>query len=406
MMCAEKFNHREYKAMTKDRELGIIIYGATGYTGKLVAEYMNRQYGVNGDVSWAIAGRSLAKLEAVREELGIGADLPLVLADASDPASLTSMAERAKVVLTTVGPYQLYGSELVAACALAGTDYVDLCGEPAWMKQMITAHSDAAKVSGARIVFSCGFDSIPFDLGVFFLQQAARETLGAVVPRIRGRVRGMKGTWSGGTLASFKTTMAAAAKDPDLVATLISPFALTPGFTGADQPDGMQPMYDDVVKSWVAPFVMATINTKNIHRSNLLLDHQYGKDFVYDEMFITGPGEKGEAIARAVAEDKSMATDSTPPGEGPTPEARASGFYDVLFVGEAADGKTIYASVQGDMDPGYGSTSKMIVESAVCLLDNPDAASGGIWTPASALGSLLIDRLQQNAGLTFQLEQT
>jgi len=406
MMCAEKFNHREYKAMTKDRELGIVIYGATGYTGKLVAEYMNRQYGVNGDVSWAIAGRSLAKLEAVREELGIAADLPLVLADASDPASLTNMAERAKVVLTTVGPYPLYGSELVAACALAGTDYVDLCGEPTWMKQMITAHSDAAKVSGARIVFSCGFDSIPFDLGVFFLQQAARETLGAVVPRIRGRVRGMKGTWSGGTLASFKTTMAAAAKDPDLVATLISPFALTPDFTGADQPDGMQPMYDDVVKSWVAPFVMATINTKNIHRSNLLLDHQYGKDFVYDEMFMTGPGEKGEAIARAVAEDKSMATDSTPPGEGPTPEARASGFYDVLFVGEAADGKTIYASVQGDMDPGYGSTSKMIVESAVCLLDNPDAASGGIWTPASALGSLLIDRLQQNAGLTFQLEQT
>ena len=392
--------------MTKDRELGIVIYGATGYTGKLVAEYMNRQYGVNGDVSWAIAGRSLAKLEAVRDELGIAADLPLVLADASNPASLTNMAERAKVVLTTVGPYQLYGSELVAACALAGTDYVDLCGEPTWMKQMITAHSDAAKVSGARIVFSCGFDSIPFDLGVFFLQQAARETLGAVVPRIRGRVRGMKGTWSGGTLASFKTTMAAAAKAPDLVATLINPFALTPGFTGAEQPDGMQPVYDDVVESWVAPFVMATINTKNIHRSNLLLDHQYGKDFVYDEMFMTGPGEKGEAIARAVAKDKSMATDPTQPGEGPTPEARASGFYDVLFVGQAADGKTICASVQGDMDPGYGSTSKMIVESAVCLLDNPDAASGGIWTPASALGSLLIERLQQNAGLTFQLEQT
>ena len=406
MKCAAKFNHGEYNAMTKDRELGIVIYGATGYTGKLVAEYMNRQYGVNGDVSWAIAGRSLAKLEAVRDELGIAADLPLVLADASNPASLTNMAERAKVVLTTVGPYQLYGSELVAACALAGTDYVDLCGEPTWMKQMITAHSDAAKVSGARIVFSCGFDSIPFDLGVFFLQQAARETLGAVVPRIRGRVRGMKGTWSGGTLASFKTTMAAAAKAPDLVATLINPFALTPGFTGAEQPDGMQPVYDDVVESWVAPFVMATINTKNIHRSNLLLDHQYGKDFVYDEMFMTGPGEKGEAIARAVAKDKSMATDPTQPGEGPTPEARASGFYDVLFVGQAADGKTICASVQGDMDPGYGSTSKMIVESAVCLLDNPDAASGGIWTPASALGSLLIDRLQQNAGLTFQLEQT
>ena len=391
--------------MKKDRELGIVIYGATGYTGKLVAEYMNNQYGVNGALSWGIAGRSLEKLEAVREELGIAADLPLLLADASDPASLTAMVERANVVLTTVGPYQLYGSDLVAACAKAGTDYVDLCGEPNWMKQMITAHSDAARASGARIVFSCGFDSIPFDLGVFFLQQAARESLGAVVPRVRGRVRGMKGTWSGGTLASFKATMAAAAEDPELVATLISPFALTPGYSGADQPDGMQPMYDDVVNSWVAPFVMATINTKNIHRSNLLLQHQYGEDFVYDEMLITGPGEQGEAMARAVAADKSMASDPTAPGEGPTREQRESGFYDLLFLGQSADGDTIRAGVTGDMDPGYGSTSKMIVESAVCLLENPDAAAGGIWTPASAMGSQLIARLQKNAGLTFQLEQ-
>jgi len=390
--------------MKNDRELGIVIYGATGYTGKLVADYMNRKYGVNGDVSWAIAGRSLEKLEAIRDELGISGDLPLVLADASDPSSLHTMAARANVVLTTVGPYQLYGSELVAACAQAGTDYVDLCGEPTWMKEMITAHSDAAKSSGARIVFSCGFDSIPFDLGVYFVQQAAREQTGAVAPRVRGRVRGMKGTWSGGTLASFKTTMAAAAKDPELVATLISPFALTPGFNGADQPDGTQPMYDDVVKSWVAPFVMATINTKNIHRSNLLLDHQYGADFVYDEMFMTGPGEQGEAIAKAIAEDKSMSTDPTKPGEGPTREERESGFYDLLFVAEVADGKTLTAVVKGDMDPGYGSTSKMIVETAVCLLENPGASSGGFLTPASAMGSLLIERLQNNAGLTFELE--
>ena len=388
-----------------NREIGIVIYGATGYTGKLVADYMNRQYGVNRDVSWAIAGRSLEKLAATRDELGISAELPLILADASDPSSLHSMAARTKVVLTTVGPYQLYGTELVAACALAGTDYVDLCGEPTWMKAMIANHSEAAKSSGARIVFSCGFDSIPFDLGVYFLQQAAMEQFGAVAPRVKGLVRGMQGTWSGGTLASFKTTMAAAAKDPDLVAALMDPFALTPGFNGADQPDGMHIKYDDVVESWLAPFVMATINTKNIHRSNLLLAHQYGANFAYDEMLMTGPGEQGEAIAKAVAEDKSMANDQTQPGEGPSREERENGFYDVLFVGATADGKTIRAAVKGDMDPGYGSTSKMITESAVCLLQNPDTAAGGIWTPASAMGALLIDRLQENAGLTFELEQ-
>mgnify|MGYP001826748627 FL=1 len=216
----------------------------------------------------------------------------------------------------------------------------------------------------------------------------------------------MKGTWSGGTLASFRATMAAAANDPSTVATLTNPFALTPGFTGAEQPGGMKPMYDESVKSWVAPFVMATINTKNIHRSNLLLQHAYGDDFVYDEMMITGPGEKGEAMARAVAEDKSMASDPTPPGAGPTAEQRESGCYDLLFLGETAEGQSIVANVKGDMDPGYGSTSKMIAESAACLLENPEAASGGIWTPASALGSLLIDRLQQNAGVTFELEPT
>ena len=390
--------------MKKDRELGIIVYGATGYTGKLVAEYLNKQYGVGGEVSWAIAGRSVEKLEAVREELGLAAELPLVVADANEPATITAMAERAQVVLTTVGPYQLYGSDLVAACAAAGTDYVDLCGEPTWMQQMIAAHAEQAQASGARIVFSCGFDSIPFDLGVYFLQEAAVTASGQPLSRVRGRVRDMKGTWSGGTLASFKATMAAAAKEPELFATLINPFALTPGFTGPEQPDGMHPVYDEVINSWVAPFVMATINTKNIHRSNLLLQHRYGEDFAYDEMFVTGPGEQGEAIAKAIAEDKSMATDPTPPGEGPTREQRENGLYDLLFLGQSADGKTISAGVKGDRDPGYGSTSKMIVESAVCLLKHPEAASGGIWTPAAALGSLLIDRLQQNAGLTFELE--
>ena len=390
--------------MKSNRELDIVVYGATGFTGRLVAEYLNNQYGVNGELLWAMAGRSQSKLEQVRDEMGISADLPLVVADSSNLDSIKAMVERTAVVCTTVGPYQLYGNELVATCAAAGTDYVDLCGEPGWMYKMIGAHSAAAEASGARIVFSCGFDSIPFDLGVLFLQQNAEQKLGATVPRVRGRVRAMKGTFSGGTLASFRTTMAAAAKDPDLINVLRNPFSLTPGFTGAEQPKGDKPVFDEVLQSWIAPFVMASINTKNIHRSNQLMDHRYGTDFVYDEMMLTGPGEQGEAIANHIANDNSMAEDQTQPGDGPDKEARENGLYDVLFVGEANDGQLVKVSVQGDKDPGYGSTSKMIAESAVCLVKNPDAASGGIWTPAPAMGSLLIERLQANAGLTFTVE--
>jgi short subunit dehydrogenase-like uncharacterized protein len=352
-----------------------------------------------------MAGRSQEKLEAVRADLGISASLPLIVADASDPASIAAMVDRAGVVLTTVGPYQLYGSDLVAACVKAGTDYVDLCGEPNWMNEMIAEHNEAAQKSGARIVFSCGFDSIPFDLGVFFLQEKAKAQLGKALPRVRGRVRSMKGVWSGGTLASFKATMAAASKNPELIAVLTNPFALTPGFTGAEQPTGTKPMYDDVLGSWVAPFMMATINTKNIHRTNFLQNHDYGEGFVYDEMLITGPGEEGEAMAKAVAGDTSMATDQTQPGDGPTKEQRETGYYDILFVGETHDGKILRAAVKGDMDPGYGSTSKMITEAAVCLVKNPTLGSGGILTPAAALGGHLIERLQTNAGLTFQLEE-
>jgi short subunit dehydrogenase-like uncharacterized protein len=390
--------------MSNTRELGIIVYGATGYTGRLVCEYLNKQYGVGGEVSWAMAGRSQQKLEQVRDEMGISADVPMIVADASDSDSIDVMARRTQVVLTTVGPYQLYGSDLVRACAEAGTDYVDLCGEPAWMHEMIAAHDEAAKASGARIVFSCGFDSIPFDLGVLFLQETASKQLQAPVNRVKGRVRAMQGTFSGGTLASFKATMAAAAKQPEMIKVLMNPFALTGDFSGPEQPSGLAPIYEEDLGSWSAPFVMATINTKNIHRSNFLLDHQYGEDFVYDEMMLTGPGEGGEAIAKAVAEDKSMANDPRQPGEGPSKEERESGFYDVLFVGSNDSGGTVSVGVKGDKDPGYGSTSKMIAESAVCLLKNLDAGQGGVSTPAAALGLLLIERLQDNAGLTFQVE--
>lgn len=391
--------------MSNTNELDIIIYGATGYTGRLVCEYMWQQYGHDvSSVNWAMAGRSLDKLEQVRDELGISSGVPLIVADASSTASMDSLAQRAHVVATTVGPYQLYGSDLVRACAENGTDYVDLCGEPAWMHEMIDAYGETAKASGARIVFSCGFDSIPFDLGVLFLQQTAQEKIGGPVSRIKGRVRSMQGTFSGGTLASFKATMAAAAKKPEMIGVLMDPFALTQDFSGPEQPSGLAPIFEEELDSWSAPFIMATINTKNIHRSNLLLGHAYGTDFVYDEMLLTGPGDSGEAVAKAVAEDKSMAENPIKPGEGPSKEERDSGFYEVLFAGSNGDGKTVSVSVRGDKDPGYGSTSKMIAESAVCLLLNRDTELRGILTPASALGSLLIDRLQQHAGLTFQVE--
>jgi len=390
--------------MSTNLKFGVVVYGATGYTGRLVCEYLNKQYGVNGDVKWAMAGRSQEKLVQVRDEMGIPSDVPFVIADAENPESVKAMVNSTQVVLTTVGPYQKYGADLVRECSKSGTDYVDLCGEPAWMHEMIAAHGETAKASGARIVFSCGFDSVPFDLGIYFLQKASITKLGKPMSRIKGRVRAMKGTFSGGTLESFRLTMKAAAKNPELIKVLTNPFSLTESFTGPEQPSGMAPIFDEDLNSWSAPFVMATINTKNIHRSNYLLAHEYGEEFVYDEMMLTGPGDKGEGMAKMVAADKSMANDPMKPGDGPSKESRETGFYDVLFAGSNNDGEVLMASVKGDKDPGYGSTCKMISESAICLLKNLDAASGGIWTPASALGALLIHRLQENAGLTFQLE--
>lgn len=273
------------------------------------------------------------------------------------------------------------------------------------MRQMIDAHSDAAQASGARIVFSCGFDSIPFDLGVYFLQQAAKERLGGPVPRVKGRVRKMKGTFSGGTAASLKATMAAAKANPEIYQLLANHFALAPGFTGPEQPPASKPEFDEKLNSWAAPFIMAAINTRNVHRSNALLGHAYGENFVYDEMLLTGPGEQGKAMAEAVASDRSLSSDKAPkPGEGPTAQERENGYYDILFIGESDDGKTISAAVSGKRDPGYGSTSRMIAESAICLVRDATDTAGGIWTTAPAMGERLIKRLTEHAGLTFKLE--
>ena len=382
--------------MNPNAEFDVIVYGATGYTGRLVAEYLGQRYGVGGQVKWAMAGRSEAKLKEVRDLLALPAETPLVVADADDRGSLDAMVRRAKAIITTVGPYQLYGDALVAACVAAGTDCLDLTGEPNWMHKIIGEHDAAAKASGARIVHSCGFDSIPFELGVFFCEQTAKAKLGTTVPRVKGRVRRIQGGLSGGTAASGAATMAAVQKDPAVMGILMNPFALTPGFTGPAQPPGQAVEHDDDVGAEVGPFMMAMINTKNVHRSNALMGHPWGKDFVYDEMTIITPG--------APTEFTGMGEGGPKPGEGPTKAEREAGFFDLLFVGVAPDGRKVKVSVHGDRDPGYGSTSKMLAEAAICLVkDAPDVA-GGVWTPGAAMQTKLIDRLQENAGLTFQAE--
>jgi short subunit dehydrogenase-like uncharacterized protein len=314
------------------------------------------------------------------------------------------MAERSRVVISTVGPYQLYGSPLVEACVATGTGYVDLCGEPAWMRDMIDAHEAAARASGARIVFSCGFDSIPFDLGVQQLQKRCVEAWRNPANRIKGRVRAMRGTFSGGTAASMKATLAAAVKRPALLKLLADPFALTPGFSGPSQPNTLLPYWDATVGAWVAPFIMAPINTKNVHRTNFLRGHAYGTDFLYDEMIVAGLGDIGKAAAEMIAKFNPLSSDKGPkPGEGPSREERESGFYDVLFVAESEAKETLRLAVKGDRDPGYGSTSKMISEAALCLArEAPE--QGGFWTPGALMGDALVKRLTQHAGLTFAPE--
>jgi short subunit dehydrogenase-like uncharacterized protein len=395
--------------MKPSSKFDIVVYGATGFTGQLVAEYFATHYTGKDAPKWAMAGRSLDKLATVRDAIGAPADTALIVADASDPASLKAMVDQTRSVLSTVGPYQLYGSDLVAACAASGTDYLDLCGEPLWMRHMIEAHEATAKSTGARIVFSCGFDSLPFELGVFCVQQEARKVFGAPASRVKGRVRVMKGTFSGGTAASMKATFVATARDLSLVALLKNPFALTPGFEGPKQPPGNRPLFDQELDSWTAPFVMATINTRNVHRSNALMGFSYGKDFVYDEMMLTGPGEKGEEAAKRVAAainaEKMGASSGPKPGEGPSKEEQKNGRYDLLFVGLAPDGRQVRVAVRGDRDPGYGSTSKMISECAICLLRDTPEVAAGIWTPGAAMGDKLIKRLVDHAGLSFEVEK-
>ncbi len=390
--------------MNLSKEVDLVVFGATGFTGQLIVEYMATRFGPDSDVSWAIAGRSEAKLAAIGKRRGAPDGTPLIVADAADDASLRALTSRAACVVSAVGPYTHYGSGLVAACAASGTDYVDLSGEVLWMHEMIERYSDAARRSGARIVHSCGFDSVPFDLGVQQLQDEAVKRFGEPCSRVRGRMRRMVGSFSGGTAASGAATIAKVQQNPALLDVLRNPFALADGFEGPPQPAGNKIVEED--GHWLAPFIMAPINTKTIHRSNRLLGYPYGKDFVYDEMMIAGPGDAGRAAADKIAAALGMSTggDKAPaPGEGPSREERDAGHYEYAAIGTGPLGETLEVVVTGDKDPGYGSTSKIIAEAAACLVNECAELPGGIHTPAAAMGAALRARLIAHAGLTFEV---
>ncbi|NOX49594.1 MAG: saccharopine dehydrogenase [Gammaproteobacteria bacterium] len=396
------------------KEYDIIVWGSTGFTGKLVVDYMMSNY-AQGNLKWAIAGRNEGKLESIRGDH----DIDVLLADAHDTDSLNELVQKTRVILTTVGPYARYGSELVAACVKYGTHYCDLTGEVHWMKEMIQRHQDQAKQSGSRIVHTCGFDSIPSDLGVYFLQQHMQQLHGVPAQHIKFRTRAFKGGFSGGTVDSMMAMMEAAKSDSSIMTTIEDPYALNSHHRGLDGRDNNQHFYDEDFKSWVAPFVMAAINTRVVRRSNELLGEAYGHNFRYDEGTLVKDGIPGMLGAAAIA----MGTGAmntlaalTPtrkllqqvmpkPGQGPSEEIIENGFFEIELIAKHPNdaSKDLRAIIKGDKDPGYGSTSKMLGESAICLAQDDLSVGGGFWTPASAMGNQLLERLPANAGVTFTL---
>ncbi|MBT7430357.1 MAG: saccharopine dehydrogenase, partial [Ilumatobacter sp.] len=356
----------------------IVIFGATSFVGQILCKYMVDRHGVDGEsINWAIAGRNAQKLEAVVESTG--ADVPRIVADAGDADAIAALCASTKLVVSTVGPYALYGSKLVAAVAEAGIDYCDLTGEPQWMQRMIDRYQDRATETGARIVHACGFDSIPSDLGVWYTQQEAIDQLGEPCVSISMGVKAMKGGASGGTVASMMNMMEEVSADPSLRHVLGNPYAIAPkgDRTGPDQPNVTLPQYDDGLDSWLAPFVMAATNTRVVFRTHALLDHQWGDDFTYGEAMMMGEGLGGRAKAMSLSGAmgglmgaaavgpmrKMMGRFLPEPGEGPSPDAQEQGFFDIRFHGTTASGAEIMTKVTGDRDPGYGSTSKMLGES-------------------------------------------
>ena len=403
----------------------VTVFGATSFVGQILTRYLAEEFGTRGRLKWAIAGRSEEKLKALKNSLGMkAARLPLVIADADDDSALHRLCAATRVVISTVGPYALYGEPLVRACVESGTDYCDLTGEVQWIRRMIDAYEKAAKKSGARIVHSCGFDSIPSDLGVHFLQREARGQFGEPCTTIKMRVKAMRGGFSGGTVASMLNVFKEVSSDPTLRRELANPYSLCPEVDAPQprQPEVKSPQYDSDFEAWAAPFVMSAINTRIVHRSHALAKHAYGADFRYDEALLTGGGVKGQLAAAAITAGIGglVVAGALPParwalerfvlpapGEGPSAEAQRNGFFDLRFLGRTGDGRKLGAKVTGDRDPGYGSTAKMLGQAGACLaLDFADSRRpGGFWTPATMFGDRLIERLESHAGLKFALTE-
>ena len=397
----------------------VVVFGATSFVGQILARYLAATFGREDGLNWAVAGRSGPKLEALRKSLGAAAGrLDVLTAEASSLEDMRRLCASARVVVSTVGPYALYGGPLVQACSETGTDYCDLAGEVQWIRRMIVRHEAAARASGARIVHCCGFDSIPFDLGVHFLQQESKRRLGEPCAAVKMRVKTLRGGASGGTVASILNVLAEVGRDPALRKELADPYSL---WTEAGKPTVRQPgvqfaAYDPDFDAWIAPFVMSAINTRIVHRSNMLAHAAYGQDFRYDEAVLTGRGLRGRANATAMASALGAFMAAAligpvrtalqrfvlpAPGEGPSPDAQRKGCFDLRFHGRTRDGRIVRAKVTGDRDPGYGSTAKMLGQAAACLARDVPGRPGGFWTPAALLGDALLERLRAHAGLTF-----
>ena len=409
----------------ENRPYAVVLYGATSFVGQITAHYLteflsNTKDKDGADVTWAIAGRDEAKLNELQSKLGSTVDI--ILANSDDADSLDEMTKQTQVIISTVGPYLKYGEPLIKSCTTHGTDYVDLTGEAIFIKDMMDKYQDAAKQSGARIVNSCGFDSIPSDLGVYFTQTQAEEKFGSACDVIHMRVKAAKGGLSGGTIASMATIFEEVGKDKSRRKQVANPYLLNDDKDAPNvrQANVSKPEYDSEHKRWLAPFVMASINTRIVHRTNQLLGYEYGRDFKYDEAMWMQDGVKGQlssyamsaglfgfATAMMVKPSRELLAKHVLPksGSGPSAEEQANGYFDIRLFGETANKDTINTKVTGDKDPGYGSTSRMLAQAALCLAQDisKEEIGGGFWTPASAMGNHLLARLEEHAGLSFEV---
>jgi len=402
-----------FRLVDSARELDVVVFGATGFVGKLTAEYLARH--APDGVSVGLGGRSEAKLGQVKSELGV--DWPLVVADSSDASSMKALAGRCRVVATTVGPYRKYGMPLVEACAEAGTDYVDLTGELFFIREAIDRFHARAQETGARIVHCCGFDSIPSDIGVWLLHQEAGELEDTTFV-----VRGIKGGPSGGTLESMKGMIDEAKADSKARKLAGDPYALSPERAAepnlGNESDVRMPVEDEELGEWLGPFVMAAINTRVVRRSNALQDHAYGRKFRYRETTAMGSGIAGRAKATALSgglgatmgvmsfgPTRSVVERFLPkPGEGPSEETREKGFFKIEIHARTPGGERWVCRIAAQGDPGYKATAVMLGESALCLVQDrerlPDRT--GVLTPATAFDGVLAERLRA-AGHTYEV---